>query len=206
MELKSYKDKVSYIVGEDMAKSIMKEDIELDVDILLTAIKETFSGKTSNTMTDEEKNSVMQQLAQEMQEKQATRNAQQAMEEKRKGREFLENNRKQPNVIETPSGLQYTVLQEGKGKKPTANDTVKVHYHGTLLNGTIFDSSIRRGEPISFPLNGVIAGWTEGVQLMSVGSKYRFYIPSELAYGDQPVGNIPAGSTLIFEVELLDIE
>lgn len=151
MELKSYKDKVSYIVGEDMAKSIMKEDIELDVDILLTAIKETFSGKTSNTMTDEEKNSVMQQLAQEMQEKQATRNAQQAMEEKRKGREFLENNRKQPNVIETPSGLQYTVLQEGKGKKPTANDTVKVHYHGTLLNGTIFDSSIRRGEPISFP-------------------------------------------------------
>ena len=118
----------------------------------------------------------------------------------------MTNNSKQANVTETPSGLQYTVLTEGNGATPKATDTVKVHYHGTLLNGTVFDSSVQRGEAISFPLNQVIAGWTEGLQTMKVGGKTRFYIPSELAYGDQAVGNIPAGSTLIFEVELLGIE
>ena len=102
--------------------------------------------------------------------------------------------------------MQYTVLKEGVGQKPKATDQVRVHYHGTLLNGTVFDSSVQRGESIVFPLNQVIAGWTEGVQLMNVGSKYRFFIPADLAYGDQMVGNIPAGSTLIFEVELLGIE
>ena len=98
------------------------------------------------------------------------------------------------------------MIKGAEGRKPKAIDTVHVHYHGTLLNGSVFDSSVQRGEPISFPLNQVIAGWTEGLQLMSIGSKYKFFIPSELAYGDQAVGTIPAGSTLVFEVELLDIK
>ena len=123
------------------------------------------------------------------------------------GAKFLEENKSKPGVKVTESGLQYKVIKEGKGAKPTATDNVKVHYHGTLIDGTVFDSSVDRGEPISFPLNGVIAGWTEGVQLMSVGSKYKFFIPYTLAYGERGAGEaIKPYSTLIFEVELLGIE
>ena len=126
---------------------------------------------------------------------------------KEEGEKFLAENALREGVITTPSGLQYEVLKKGKGKKtPTAADVVKVHYHGTLLNGTVFDSSVDRNEPISFALNQVIPGWTEGLQLMTVGSKYKFYIPQELGYGSQPAGSIPPYSTLIFEVELLEIE
>ncbi len=206
MQLNNDKDKVSFIIGEDMARSIMNEQMDLNIEVMVQAMKDTLEGKSSNPMTNEEKGRVMQAFQQEMQKKQMERMQKQAAEQKQKGREFLSNNRNQPNVIETASGLQYTVLSEGSGESPKATDTVKVHYHGTLLNGTTFDSSIQRGEPISFPLNQVIAGWTEGLQTMKVGGKTRFYIPSELAYGDQAVGNIPAGSTLIFEVELLGIE
>ena len=127
--------------------------------------------------------------------------------EKAKGAAFLAENKKKEGVVETASGLQYKVVKMGTGAKPTATDKVKVHYHGTLLDGTVFDSSVERGQPITFPLNQVIAGWTEGVQLMPVGSKFIFYIPSNLAYGDRAAGDkIKPGSTLIFEVELLDIE
>jgi peptidylprolyl isomerase len=123
------------------------------------------------------------------------------------GNQFLLENKDKENVIQTASGLQYEVLQKGDGDThPTASSTVKVHYHGTLLDGSVFDSSVDRGEPISFPLNRVIKGWTEGVQLMVVGDKFRFFIPSELAYGNQSAGAIKPGSTLIFEVELLAIE
>ena len=126
---------------------------------------------------------------------------------KEEGEKFLAENALREGVITTPSGLQYEVLKKGKGKKtPTATDVVKVHYHGTLINGTVFDSSVDRNEPISFALNQVIPGWTEGLQLMTVGSKYKFYIPQELGYGSQPAGSIPPYSTLIFEVELLEIE
>lgn len=125
---------------------------------------------------------------------------------KAEGERFLEENKLKEGVIVTESGLQYEVLKMGKGQKPSATDRVKVHYHGTLINGTVFDSSVERGEPITFGLNQVIAGWTEGVQLMPVGSKFRFYIPQQLAYGDREAGKIPPYSTLIFEVELLDIE
>lgn len=125
---------------------------------------------------------------------------------KEEGEAFLAQNKLKEGVITTESGLQYEVLTEGKGPKPSATDRVKVHYHGTLINGTVFDSSVERGEPITFGLNQVIAGWTEGVQLMSVGSKYRFYIPQELGYGNRAAGQIPPYSTLIFEVELLGIE
>ena len=124
---------------------------------------------------------------------------------KKQNEDFLAANKSKDGVQVTESGLQYKVLKGAEGPKPKATDTVHVHYHGTLLNGHVFDSSVQRGEPISFPLNQVIAGWTEGLQMMSVGSKYRFFIPSDLAYGDQAVGSIPAGSTLVFEVELLGI-
>lgn len=123
------------------------------------------------------------------------------------GNQFLLENKNKENIIQTASGLQYEVLQKGDGDThPTASSTVKVHYHGTLLDGSVFDSSVDRGEPISFPLNRVIKGWTEGVQLMVVGDKFRFFIPAELAYGNQSAGAIKPGSTLIFEVELLAIE
>lgn len=125
---------------------------------------------------------------------------------KEAGEKFLAENKLREGVIVTESGLQYEVLTMGKGPKPSATDRVKVHYHGTLIDGSVFDSSVERGEPITFGLNQVIAGWTEGVQLMPVGSKFRFYIPQELGYGAREAGTIPAYSTLIFEVELLDIE
>ncbi|MCI5681480.1 MAG: FKBP-type peptidyl-prolyl cis-trans isomerase [Paludibacteraceae bacterium] len=125
---------------------------------------------------------------------------------KAEGEKFLEANKLKEGVITTESGLQYEVITMGKGKKPVATDRVKVHYHGTLIDGTVFDSSVDRGEPITFGLNQVIPGWTEGLQLMPVGSKFRFYIPQELGYGAREAGSIPPYSTLIFEVELLGIE
>ncbi len=124
-----------------------------------------------------------------------------------KGAAFLASNGQREGVVTTASGLQYEVLQQGNGDThPTATSSVKVHYHGTLTDGSVFDSSVERGEPISFPLNRVIAGWTEGVQLMKTGDKFRFYIPSGLGYGNRSAGKIPPGSVLIFEVELLAIE
>ena len=125
---------------------------------------------------------------------------------KAKGEQFLAKNALKDGVKSTDSGLQYEVIKMGKGIKPVATDRVKVHYHGTLIDGTVFDSSVDRGEPIVFGLNQVIKGWTEGLQLMPVGSKFKFYIPQDLAYGSQQAGAIPPYSTLIFEVELLDIE
>ena len=123
------------------------------------------------------------------------------------GQQFLLDNKAQAQITETPSGLQYEVLVKGNGTvNPTASDTVRVHYHGTLLDGTVFDSSVDRGTPISFALRQVIAGWIEGVQLMTVGDKFRFYIPAELAYGRNAAGKIPPGSTLIFDIELLAVE
>ena len=123
------------------------------------------------------------------------------------GNAFLATNKTNNEVLETASGLQYQVLEKGEGSvHPSANSTVTVHYHGTLLDGTVFDSSVERNEPISFPLNRVIKGWTEGVQLMVVGDKFKFFIPSKLAYGDSGAGTITPGSLLVFEVELLEIE
>ncbi|NTW25815.1 MAG: FKBP-type peptidyl-prolyl cis-trans isomerase, partial [Lentimicrobium sp.] len=122
------------------------------------------------------------------------------------GDAFLADNKTKEGVVALPSGLQYKVIKEGEGENPKPEDVVEVHYTGTLTDGTVFDSSVERGEPIKFPLNGVIPGWTEGVQLMKPGAKYMFYIPSALGYGDKGAGPIPGGSVLIFEVELLSIE
>ncbi|MBQ1192309.1 MAG: FKBP-type peptidyl-prolyl cis-trans isomerase [Bacteroidales bacterium] len=206
MKLTNDKEKVSYIIGEDIGFSFQREGYDLDIDIMLEAIKGAATGKSENLLSETEKNEVMMRWQQEMQAKKQAQMAEQAKAAKKDGMAFLAQNRNNLGVFETPSGLQYQVIKGAEGRKPAATDTVHVHYHGTLLNGQVFDSSVQRGEPISFPLNQVIAGWTEGLQLMSIGSKYKFFIPSELAYGDQAVGTIPAGSTLIFEVELLDIK
>ncbi len=206
MKLTNDREKASYIIGEDIGYSFVKEGYDLDLDVMLEALRKAAEGKSENLLTEAEKNEVMMRWQQEMQAKKQARMAEEAKGAKKDGAAFLAQNRENPGVFETPSGLQYTVIKGAEGRKPKATDTVHVHYHGTLLNGSVFDSSVQRGEPISFPLNQVIAGWTEGLQLMSIGSKYKFFIPSELAYGDQAVGSIPAGSTLVFEVELLDIK
>lgn len=206
MKLTNDTQKISYIIGEDIGFSFQREGYDIDVDVLVEALKAAATGKSENLLTETEKNEVMMRWQQEMQAKKQAQMAEQGKKARAEGAAFMEVNRNNPGVFETKSGLQYQVIKGAEGRKPTATDTVHVHYHGTLLNGQVFDSSVERGEPISFPLNQVIAGWTEGVQLMSIGSKYKFFIPADLAYGDQAVGTIPAGSTLIFEVELLDIK
>ena len=206
MKLTTDKQKISYIIGEDIGFSFQREGYDIDIDVLVEALKAAATGKSENLLTETEKNEVMMRWQQEMQAKKQAQMAEQGKKARAEGAAFMEVNKNNPGVFETKSGLQYQVIKGAEGRKPAATDTVHVHYHGTLLNGQVFDSSVERGEPISFPLNQVIAGWTEGVQLMSIGSKYKFFIPADLAYGDQAVGTIPAGSTLIFEVELLDIK
>ena len=197
--------KVAYLIGRDIGQSIKTDDLQVDLDLLFAGLKEAASGAESQ-IAQEEQQALMIKFQQEMQAKAAAKQAEAAMGNKKAAETFLAENKKREEVTETESGLQYEVLTAAEGDKPAATDTVKVHYHGTLLDGTVFDSSVERKQPIDFPLNGVIPGWTEGVQLMSVGSKYKFYIPSDLAYGDRgSPPKIGPGATLVFEVELLEI-
>ncbi|MDD2576248.1 MAG: FKBP-type peptidyl-prolyl cis-trans isomerase [Bacteroidales bacterium] len=205
MELKTNKDKISYIIGEDIGGSLFREGYDLEIEVMIDALRMAAKGDTQNLLSEEEKNTIMAVWQQEMQAKKQAQMQQEGLQAREEGKLFLTTNRNQEGVKETESGLQYKVIQEGTGVKPMATDTVNVHYHGKLINGNVFDSSVERGEPISFPLNQVIQGWTEGLQLMTVGSKYTFFIPADLAYGDSPVGTIPAGSTLVFDVELLGV-
>lgn len=205
MELKTNKDKISYIIGEDIGGSLFREGYDLEIEVMIDALRMAAKGETQNLLNEEEKNTIMAVWQQEMQAKKQAQMQQEGLKAREEGKLFLTANRNQEGVKETESGLQYKVVQEGSGVKPMATDTVNVHYHGKLINGNVFDSSVERGEPISFPLNQVIQGWTEGLQLMTVGSKYTFFIPADLAYGDSPVGTIPAGSTLVFDVELLGV-
>lgn len=198
----SVTDKKSYALGIVIGADWAKMGIKIDIESFTKGFADTLNGTTPELTMSEIQNQ-MQLLQQEIQviEKKDIE------EEKQRGRQFLEENKKKPGVIETPSGLQYKVLRESIGKKPTATDTVEVHYHGTLIDGTVFDSSVNRGETIEFPLNQVIKGWTEGLQLMSEGSKFEFYIPSHLAYGDNGAGSaIKGGATLIFQVELFKVK
>ena len=205
MELKTNKDKISYIIGEDIGGSLFREGYDLEIEVMIDALRMAAKGDTQNLLSEEEKNTIMAVWQQEMQAKKQAQMQQEGLQAREEGKLFLTANRNQEGVKETESGLQYKVVQEGSGVKPMATDTVNVHYHGELINGNVFDSSVERGEPITFPLNQVIQGWTEGLQLMTVGSKYTFFIPADLAYGDSPVGTIPAGSTLVFDVELLGV-
>ncbi|MDR0790187.1 MAG: FKBP-type peptidyl-prolyl cis-trans isomerase [Bacteroidales bacterium] len=206
MNLTNDREKVSYIIGEDIGNSFIREGYDLDIEVLITALRAAVDGNDLSGLTDEQKNSTMQTWQAAEKAKREFLNQEISKVAIEEGKSFLSRNKSEAGVVETASGLQYKVLTEGKGAKPKATDTVHVHYHGTLINGDVFDSSVQRGEPISFPLNQVIPGWTEGLQLMNVGSKYRLFIPSNLAYGNQNMGAIPAGSTLIFDVELLDIK
>ncbi len=178
--------------------------IELDQALLMRGFEDALAG---NAKIDEEKiREVLTALDESVRTKQEEKAKVESEKSKVEGEKYLADNANKEGVMVTESGLQYEVMSEGEGAKPVATDVVKVHYKGTLLDGTEFDSSYSRNEPTTFPLNRVIPGWTEGLQLMPVGSKYKFTIPSDLAYGDRDLGKIPANSTLIFEVELLEIQ
>lgn len=204
--LPTEKDRVSYMIGMDLAKSLEPVKDEIDLDTLQRALKASLAGEKL-LLTDEQAQQVRETFAQEMQAQQIAKMMAQAKENEAKGQAFLAENAKKPGVQTTASGLQYQVISEGKGPKPSPTDTVRAHYKGMLLDGTEFDSSYERGEPATFMLPQMVPGWQEGIPLMSVGSKYRFWIPSKLGYGEQgtPGGPIPPNATLVFEVELLDI-
>jgi len=194
IELKDDRERASYGIGRNIGDSLKNDDLDVDIKLLAKGIADALGG-VKNPQSEEQFREAIAALQKAVSEKAVAKND-----------EFLKANAKKEGVKTTASGLQYQVLKEGKGKKPTAKDTVEAHYKGTLLNGKQFDSSYDRGEPAQFPLTGVIKGWTEGVPLMTVGSKYKFWIPSDLAYGPRgrpPV--IPANSLLVFEIELLDI-
>ena len=211
--LPTEKQQVSYMIGMDIGKSLkpMKDDI--DMATLQRAVNDVFADKKP-LLNDEQAMQVMQAFAakmqakqqQEMEKKQAEM-AEQGKKNLEAGKTFLAANGKKPGVVTTASGLQYQVVTEGKGPKPKADDSVKVHYTGTLLDGTKFDSSHDRNEPAQFVLNSVVPGWTEALQLMPVGSKYKLWIPANLGYGEQgtPGGPIPPNATLVFDVELIEI-
>lgn len=196
--------KAAYSIGYMTGKSMETQLPKLDIENYMAGFKEAYA-KKAGAITQEEMKTVLMAFETRMKKEAEEKQKKAASEAVTKGAAYLVENAKKAGVKVTASGLQYEVLKEGTGAKPAATDTVKVHYEGKLLDGTVFDSSIKRNEPVSFPLNQVIAGWTEGVQLMPVGSKYKFTIPANLAYGEQGGGPIPANSVLIFEVELLEI-
>jgi len=196
---------VSYMIGRDIGKSLKGIDAELDLQIIFTAIRETMED-TPSKLSDSALTAIGSRFNQELRAKAEEKRKKELEVNKANGEIFLAANKQVPGVVVTESGLQYQVITEGTGAVPTANDRVRVHYHGTLLDGTVFDSSVDRGEPTSFGVGQVIRGWTEALQLMKVGSKYKLFIPSDLAYGERgaraPIG---PNMVLIFEVELLDI-
>jgi FKBP-type peptidyl-prolyl cis-trans isomerase FklB len=191
---------VSYCVGMSIAGSLMQQDLEgIDADVMAQAIRDVFEGKELNYQPEQANDIIQEYLAKSSMVKFEAI--------KKEGEDFLEKNAGKEGVHTTASGLQYEVMNEGNGPKPGSTDNVTVHYHGTLIDGAVFDSSVERGQPATFGVHQVIAGWTEALQLMSVGSKYRLYIPQELAYGanPHPGGAIKPYSALIFDVELLSI-
>lgn len=205
-ELESETQRYSYILGLDVGQSLSNLDTELDLDVLRRGIEDALEGG-ERAMSDEEIQTTRNALMQQVQAQAQARAQAQAEANRQAGADFLAENAEREGVEVTDSGLQYEVIEAGDGERPSAEDTVTVHYRGTLLDGTEFDSSYSRGEPATFPLNGVIPGWTEGLQLMPVGSTYKFYIPSELAYGERGAGQaIGPNSTLVFDVELLEIQ
>ncbi len=207
VELKSEMDSISYLIGRSIGMNLKKDKLEeVNLEAFESGIKTSFGTSTDTLIRDEDSQKIMQAFFAKKEAELAKEREAAAAGNIEKGKKFLEENKKRPTVKETASGLQYEVIREGNGASPKATDEVKVHYHGTLIDGTVFDSSKDRGVPAEFPLNRVIAGWTEGLQLMKVGAIYKFYIPSNLAYGPRSQSSIPGNSTLIFEVELLDIK
>jgi FKBP-type peptidyl-prolyl cis-trans isomerase FklB len=199
--LKDQKDKVSYSLGLNIGFNLGRQNVPINPDALVAGIKDAIAGKPQ--LTPDQIKETMTAFEKDMEQKQKAA----ADKNTSEGTKFLEENKKKEGVKTTASGLQYKVVKEGTGAQPKPNDTVTVNYRGTLISGTEFDSSYKRGEPATFPVNGVIKGWTEALQLMKAGSKYQLFIPPNLAYGERAVGpDISPNSTLIFDVELMDVK
>lgn len=205
LELKTQKDKISYALGMSLGSKLHQQSVEVDPAIILRGLKDALAGEKL-LLTDQEAGAAFTELNAELGKKAEEKTKLAAEPHKKEGQEFLTANKAKEGVVALPSGLQYKVLTEGTGPKPAAGDSVSCNYRGTLINGKEFDSSYKRGQPLTIPVSGVIKGWTEALQLMPAGSKWQLFVPSDLAYGDRPAGpEIPPGSTLIFEVELLSI-
>lgn len=199
-------DKLSYALGLGIGRQLAQMGAkDLSIDDFAAAIKDVVAGNELK-VSNKEAQTIVQDFFQKQEEQMNAEKAEKGKAAKVEGEKYLKENAAKENVVTLPSGLQYTILKEGNGKKPKATDKVKCHYEGFLIDGTTFDSSVQRGEPAVFPLNQVIAGWTEGVQLMQEGAKYRFFIPYMLGYGENGAGaSIPPFSTLIFDVELIEV-
>ena len=199
-------DKVSYALGLGIGRQLSQMGADnLDIDDFAKAIKDILAGKKPE-IDDAEAQTLVKDFFEKQEAKQRAAAAEKFKETKEKGEAYLAENAKKEGVVTLPSGLQYQVIKEGNGRRPKATDKVKCHYEGMLVDGTLFDSSIQRGEPATFPLNGVIKGWTEGLQLMQEGAKYRFFNPYHLGYGENGAGaSIPPFAALVFDVELIEV-
>lgn len=218
VKLEDQEDTVSYALGQNIASNLQGQDLGLDGDIVARGLKDAMAGKDSAVLTEEQKKSVLQTFQQKMRKRQQEEQQGQQQQSRRQGggeeakknlmksKEFLKKNKNKEGVKTTESGLQYKVLETGNGESPSSTSTVKVHYKGTLIDGSQFDSSYDRGEPAEFPVNNVIQGWQEALQMMKVGSKWKLFIPPELGYGSQGTGQIGPNEALIFEVELIEIK
>jgi FKBP-type peptidyl-prolyl cis-trans isomerase len=204
MALKTEVDKVSYIIGTQIARDFKSKDIEVNLEPLMWGLKDVLGDKEL-AMSQEEMQKVFTDFQQQLRAKLAAKAAKEATEHLAKGTAFLDQNKTKDGVKVLPSGLQYKIITEGAGATPTATDKVRTHYRGTLIDGTEFDSSYKRNQPAEFPVNGVIKGWTEALMLMKEGAKWQLYIPANLAYREPGRPGIPPNSTLIFEVELLEV-
>jgi len=206
LTLKTEKDKFSYALGMNIGNGMHRQGVEVDPNILVRGMKDALAGRKP-LMTEEEARTVVMQMQNQVRQKQQEKAQQAGAANKKQGGEFLAANKTKDGVVTLPSGLQYKILTEGTGLKPASTDSVVCNYRGTLIDGKEFDSSYKRGQPATFPVNGVIKGWTEALQLMPVGSKWQLFIPADLAYGERGAGaDIGPDATLIFEVELLSIE
>jgi FKBP-type peptidyl-prolyl cis-trans isomerase FklB len=204
--LKTQKDKASYGIGMNIGKNLKRDAVDVDPDLVSKGIKDAFSGGKT-LMSDEEYRATMSALQKEIREKQAGTARMAAEKNKKEGEAFLAGNGKKEGVVTLPSGLQYKVLKSGAGKTPKLTDTVETHYRGTRIDGTEFDSSYKRGQTATFPVNGVIPGWTEALQKMKEGDKWLLFVPSNLAYGERGAGrDIGPNATLLFEVELIAVK
>lgn len=205
VELKTDAQKRSYALGMDIGNSVKDLPVELKVDYLAAGISDTVAGGETQ-LSEQEQKAVMQSFVKELESAQQEKASEQASKNLEAGKQFLAKNKDKEDVKVTDSGLQYKVVSEGEGESPTAQDSVKVDYEGRLIDGTVFDSSYERGEPVTFPVNAVIPGWTEALQLMKPGAEYMLYIPPDLAYGERGAGaKIGPNETLIFKVELRDV-
>ena len=200
-------DKLSYALGLGIGRQLSQMGAaDLNIDDFAQAVKDMIDGKEPQVATAEAQQ-IVEDFFRKQEEKQRAEAAEKYKGAKSEGEKYLSENAKKEGVVTLPSGLQYQVLKEGNGKSPKATDKVVCHYEGMLVDGTMFDSSIQRGEPATFPLNGVIAGWTEGLQLMKEGAKYRFFIPYQLGYGERGAGaSIPPFAALVFDVELIEVK